>query len=130
MAATTARATDGRLSLLPQYEQVSSALCADDLVTASAAARSLAAEAVRLHQATIANSAQAIAKADDLVTARNAFKLLSREAVALARRQKGYFILHCVMADAEWVQSTRKVANPYFGSDMPACGTIQEETQG
>ncbi|MFA5057158.1 MAG: hypothetical protein WC485_03520 [Opitutaceae bacterium] len=130
VAATAARAADNRLALLPLYERVSSALCADDLATARAAARNLAVEAVRLHHDPIARSAKTVARADDLGSARNAFKVLSHEAVALARQQGGYFIMTCPMAQADWVQSTREVANPYFGKDMPTCGALKEETKG
>jgi hypothetical protein len=34
------------------------------------------------------------------------------------------------MAEADWVQSTREVANPYYGQAMLSCGTVTEETKG
>jgi len=117
-----ARAAEDPSALIPRYEKIAAALVADDLGGAQAAARQLAAAADRLHRADLAAAAQAVA--------RTAFKTLSSEIIALARRQKGYFIMTCPMAHADWVQSTREVANPYFGKDMPTCGSVTEETKG
>jgi len=115
--------------LLTQYEKVSAALVADDVSAAKAAAQQLAVEATGLHHDAIAGSARAVAEAGDLAAARQAFKILSTEAIALARKQKGYFIMTCPMAQADWVQRTRSVANPYLGKDMPTCGSVKEETK-
>jgi hypothetical protein len=123
-------AVENPSTLIPCYEKISAALVADNFADAQAAARQLAADAARLHRDGIAAAAQAVAKAGDLAAARAAFKLLSNETIALARQQKGYFIMTCPMAQADWVQSTRDVANPYFGQAMPTCGTVKEETKG
>lgn len=128
--AATVRAAGNQLSLLPLYEKVAAALSTDNLTAAKAAAQNLATEAVRLHHADIASSAEAVARADDLARAREVFKALSAEAVALAKHAKGYFIMTCPMAKADWVQSTRAVANPYLGKDMSTCGSVKEETRG
>jgi hypothetical protein len=123
-------AVENSSALIPCYEKISAALVADNFADAQAAARQLAAEAARLHRDGIAAAAQAVAKAGDLAAARAAFKTLSNETIALARQQKGYFIMTCPMAQADWVQSTREVANPYLGRDMPTCGTVKEKTKG
>jgi len=34
------------------------------------------------------------------------------------------------MAQADWVQGTPEVANPYLGKEMLACGEVKEETKG
>lgn len=125
-----ARAAENSSALLPRYEKISSALVADNFGAARTAARQLATEAADLHQDRLAAAAQAVAKAGDLAGARDAFKILSRETIPLARRLKGWFIINCPMADADWVQSTRHIANPYFGQSMPTCGTVTEETKG
>lgn len=130
LAATLAFATENQLALLPLYENAASALCADDLTAAKAAAWILATEAVRLHHDGIAGSAAAVAKADGIAGARTLFKALSTATITLAQHAKGYFILTCPMAQAEWVQSTREVANPYLGKEMLACGEVKEETKG
>ncbi len=131
MAAAGARGADmAPRQILADYETVRAALAADDLTAATAAAQKLATAEIRLHHAALADSAQGIAAAGDLTAARAAFKTLSNEAVALARQQKGYFIMTCPMAQADWVQSTREVSNPYLGKDMPTCGSVKEETKG
>lgn len=123
------RAAENPSALIARYEKISAALVANDIAVAQAAARQLAAEAGRLHRAGITTAAQAVAQAGDLAAARAAFKTLSNETIALARHQKGYFIMTCPMAQADWVQSTPAVANPYFGQAMPTCGTVKEETK-
>ena len=87
LAATLAFATENQLALLPLYENAASALCADDLTAAKAAAWILATEAVRLHHDGIAGSAAAVAKADGIAGARTLFKALSNETIALAQQQ-------------------------------------------
>lgn len=123
-------AAENQPALIPLYEKVASALADDDLIAARAAAQKLAAEAVRLHHAGSAGSAKAVAQADDLAGAREAFKTLSIEMVALTKHTAGYFILTYPMAQADWVQSTRAVTNPYLGKDMLTCGAVKEETKG
>lgn len=123
-------AAEDQSPLIPLYEKVAAALVADDLTAVRAAVQRLATEAVRLHHAGIASSAKAVARTDDLAGAREAFKTLSTETIALAKHIKGYFILTCPMAQADWVQSTRAVANPYLGKDMLTCGEVKEETKG
>jgi hypothetical protein len=128
--AGVAQAAEDQSPLIPLYEKVAAALVADNLPAARTAVEKLASEAVRLHHAGIAGSAPAVARADDLAGAREEFKILSIEAVALATHTKGYFILTCPMAQADWVQSTRAVANPYLGKDMLTCGEVKAETKG
>lgn len=122
--------TQEQLSLFPKYEKISSALAQDDLAQAKSAAQALAVTAVRAHNIKLADSAGLLAKADDLTRAREIFKTVSSEAVALAQHAKGYFIVTCPMADADWVQSTKEVSNPYLGQAMLTCGSIKEETKG
>ena len=125
-----ARATEKPTHLLSLYERVSTALAADDLTGARSAACALAVEAAQFQQKDIAATATAVGKAADLAAARTEFRTLSSDVIALARQEKGYFLVHCPMADADWVQSTRKIANPYLGKDMSTCGTVTEETKG
>jgi hypothetical protein len=129
-AAISALAAENQRALLPLYEKVANALCADDLAAATAAAGTLATEAVGLHHDGIATSAKSVASARDLAGAREAFKTLSTPVIELAKQTKGYFILTCPMAQADWVQSTGEVANPYFGKAMRSCGSVKEETKG
>jgi hypothetical protein len=129
-AVVGARATENPSALIPRYEKIAAALVADNFAGAQAAARQLAAEADRLHHAGLAAAAQAGAQAGDLTAARGAFKTLRTETIALARRQKGYFIMTCPMTQADWAQRTREVANPHLGKVMLACGDVKEEPNG
>ena len=130
LAAASALAVETPLELIPLYEKVAHALCADDLAAAKAAAGTLATEAARLHHDGIAGPATAVTGADGIAAARTSFKALSTAIITLAQRANGYFILTCPMAQADWVQSTRQVANPYLGKEMLACGEVKEETKG
>ena len=124
------QAAEPATALLPLYEKVSAALVADNLPAARTAADDLATAAMAAHQADVASTAGTVARATDLAASREAFKALSRDAVVLARRERGWFIVNCPMADADWVQSSRAIANPYFGQSMSSCGTVTEETKG
>ncbi len=116
--------------ILAGYETVRAALANDDLAAARAAAQALATNEVRQHHRAIADSAQDLVTAGDFTAARAAFKVLSHEAIALARTLDGFFIMTCPMAEADWVQTTRDMSNPYLGKDMPTCGSVVEETKG
>ncbi|MGE3172785.1 MAG: efflux RND transporter periplasmic adaptor subunit [Planctomycetota bacterium] len=74
----------------------------------------------------------------DIVDARVAFKLVSSAAVRLfelARpaaqaRPDGetrLIVQHCPMAEADWLQATAPVRNPYYGSSMLECGAPRRE---
>lgn len=105
--------TEADHAFLARYELIRTALAADDLAAARAAAAALP-------------EAKPVADAGDITSARKAFKELSARAIALARGQPGYYIAHCSMfpGGADWVQTTDTVSNPYWGKSMPRCGTI------
>ena len=44
------------------------------------------------------------------------------EAEKLAAGQSGYYVMHCPMKKADWVQTSSKVENPYGGKEMLSCG--------
>lgn len=103
-------------TFLAHYERIRVALFSDDLAAAQTAANEMPA-------------AKAIAEADSISEARKAFKVLSARAVELARDQSGYFIAHCTMfpGGADWVQTSDRIDNPYWGKSMPHCGTIEKQ---
>lgn len=77
---------------------------------------------------TVANEADALAKASDLRSARAAFKPLSDSLIrylADLKAKDAYVQVYCPMARASWLQSDRKVNNPYYGPAMATCGEIQ-----
>src|SRR4051795_11529673 len=104
--------TDKRF--LARYEKVCDALAADDLAGAKTAAGDLGEDGATL------------AKSDSLKEARTAFEKLSDKAKQLAAGQFGYYIVNCPMLKKDWVQTSEKIANPYFGKEMLSCGEIKK----
>jgi membrane fusion protein, copper/silver efflux system len=64
----------------------------------------------------------------ELKVQRTAFKELSAQVIALLRirppAEPSLFVAHCPMVDADWLQTSQQIANPYYGSEMLTCGTI------
>src|SRR5256714_8143710 len=99
---------------LARYEKVRSALAADDLGAARTAAGDLGDEGVPL------------AKSSSLKDARAAFEQLTDKATQLAVGQAGFYVVHCPMLQKDWVQTSEKIANPYYGKEMATCGEIKK----
>jgi hypothetical protein len=110
-------------SFLKHYEAIRTGLATDDLVATKKAGAAMTAPS-----APAAEAAKMIAAAESLAAAREAFKPLSKEAVALAAGQPGYYHAHCPMVpknEGDWVQTAKKISNPYFGKSMATCGSIE-----
>ncbi|MCK6485885.1 MAG: efflux RND transporter periplasmic adaptor subunit [Phycisphaerae bacterium] len=64
----------------------------------------------------------------DLKGQRGILKSLSEKTIALLRARPPVdgtlFTVHCPMVDADWVQASEEVANPYYGSEMLRCGRV------
>ena len=124
----------GQKAFLSQYEAVRAALAADDLAAAKRAAAPLAKDLAMVAKEQskaqpAADAAQKIASADALAIAREAFKAVSKRAVHYAKGKEGYHVANCPMVeggDGEWVQTSTKISNPYFGKAMLTCGAIKE----
>ncbi len=108
--------------VLASYVKVSAALADDDLAAAKAAAVAVAKHAGMSDKKEIAAKAEAVAKATKIDAARENFKALSAAVEPLAAGEKGYVVMHCPMAGADWLQTSAKVQNPYFGKAMLTCG--------
>ncbi len=108
--------SSAQVQFLSSYELVRAALAADDLAAAKAAAAKLQSDA----------AGEQLVKADSLNSARMDFKKLSVRAVNIARGHAGYHIAHCPMVDADWVQATTTICNPYLGAKMATCGAIAD----
>lgn len=129
--AMSACCSDGSQScgeLVKAYVPVADALAGDDLVKAQSAATTLARQADADGMTTIYRPALAIAQAKDLAAARSAFKSLSHEVTPLVKDNKDFVVMHCPMADADWVQADATVRNPYFGKAMLSCGEPKSGT--
>ncbi len=113
--------SDEQKTFLTQYEAVRAGLAADDLTAAKKAA-------VAITAGPATDSAKRIASADSIATAREAFKALSKQALTAAAGQSGYYHAHCPMVpnnEGNWVQTSKKISNPYFGKSMATCGSIE-----
>ena len=115
--------SDMKPEILSSYVKISAALAADDLTAAKAAAASVAGHAgMSESNKAITPKAEAVAKAKDIEGARDAFKSLSAAIEPLAAGEKGYVVMNCPMMNADWVQTSKDVKNPYFGKAMLTCG--------
>ena len=120
---------------LVQYEMVRAALAADDLVGAKKAAAVVAAMPVIHHENGVdappgfVQDARKFAGSDSLEAAREVFKSFSKRAVHVTENKPGYYVAHCPMVpnnEGDWVQTTKKISNPYLGKAMPTCGSIKD----
>lgn len=119
-------------ALFAVYDEIHDALAADRVAGVAEAGARLASLAESGTGAT--NSAHAeVARAagelagSELKTLRTAFAELSRAMARLAAATgyEGAQLYHCPMVQAYWLQpkADTAVANPYYGSSMPKCGS-------
>ncbi len=106
--------TSAEKEYLAGYEKIRAALVADDLAEARQAASSLGEEG------------STMAESESLEAARTEFAALSAKAEKLAAEQPGYYVVHCPMAKKDWVQTSEKVENPYYGKKMSSCGELKK----
>ena len=110
-----------RLAQVTQYVQAQEALAADDFMKAKTALKQL----VPLVDATARPLVEAAANAPNIVTMRSKFWPLS-ELFVKGNLPSGYARAYCPMYErgAPWIQKDGPVRNPYYGSTMLTCGTV------
>lgn len=122
-------------ALYKSYHVLYEALITDNLQSAQKAALSLSATAKVLPAAaSIAITAKKIALTKTINAQRKEFSTISNELISIFRKgvlNKGaVYAAFCPMANdgkgAYWLTSEKKIANPYFGSQMLTCGSIKE----
>jgi hypothetical protein len=118
---------DPTKEILSAYEPVRAALAGDDLKQAKTAAAELSKKATASQIDIMVKASDELAKSDSIEKARAAFKTISNEAVKIAKDKKGYFVLTCSMVNADWVQTSTKVENPYYGKQMLTCGEVKSK---
>lgn len=139
----------GRLqAVFNSYFPVKDALFRTDAATAAEKAAQLvsaikAVEMGRLnaaeHQAwmamvqTLTANAAGIAASRDIAGQRTAFAALSEDMYRLAKvsqREAPVYYQHCPMynkgAGANWLSKEKTIENPYYGAQMPGCGSVTE----
>ena len=116
-----------------EYDRIRKALAGDSLEGVPGAAASLASSLKSVEgpgkseAAETAKAAQQLSKETSIEEARTSFKGLSAAYIRLLRKSDAtgeLFRFHCPMAKADWVQSDRETANPYYGASMPGCGSV------
>jgi Cu(I)/Ag(I) efflux system membrane fusion protein len=89
--------------------------------------------------AKLTEPAKMITAALDIKAARTAFLSLSQEVTTLVEhigttQDTPLYIAHCPMAfnneGGSWLQADKTVSNPYYGSMMLRCGSIQKLISG
>jgi uncharacterized protein (DUF2342 family) len=132
-------------SLSRRYETIRVSLTKDSIAGISAEAKAIDAElakaekkldaaafgttdakAVKTLIPQLRLNVQKVAAAKNIAEARDAFGALSTNWIAMrkvASGAKGH-IAYCSMANKAWVQPTRELGNPYYGSSMLRCGEI------
>lgn len=134
------------------YLSIKNALASDNPETAAVAAKSLSEILANIDKSRFSaaekpafdkseqglgeHSVQIAANAGDIKLQRNHFILLSNAAYELAKNFGGnetLYHMHCPMANnnqgALWISESIEIKNPYFGSEMLTCGSVEEQIQ-
>lgn len=69
-----------------------------------------------------------LSQSKNIKEARQIFKLLSEEMIATTNKKDlgELKIAYCPMEKAKWIQKETEIKNPYYGSSMLECGSIEE----
>lgn len=122
--------------VLEQYSKIHNSLTDDTTVGVDSAAQSIVkivdgisttdAKVLGL-TSNVSKSAQDI-QGKDLEMARSRFFELSKPLLAYVYQfysgEREYFRFYCDMAKKGWVQDTKELRNPYYGSSMLTCGEL------
>ena len=122
--------------LIDAYLRMQRALAGDTLDGVLESAAALATETAKIGSAaaTIKMAANPFAEVNDLAAARDAFGPLSDAIIAYARANNATSSDHlsvafCPMLKKYWLQKGETIRNPYYGSKMPDCGRIIDDTK-
>ncbi len=133
--------TEALDSLVTAYLTIQERLAADRVDGLESALETVRTTAAALGAAGGAPVAAAVASLErgasgpsgDLAALRVRFRDLSVGVIAivdLAAPEASVHVAHCPMAKASWLQRSKDVANPYYGSEMLTCGTIDRTVEG
>ena len=145
-------AVTGLTAIMDQYFQVKNALASDNSPAAAEAASALTAAVAALDkslltadqkqaydalQAPLKDNAESIAANPENINAqRMHFVALSETAYQFVKNfgaGRPVYHDHCPMArenqGAMWISESQPISNPYFGSQMPSCGRVEEVIQ-
>lgn len=134
-------------TLIDPYLSIQKGLAGDDLPAAKAGAKNyLDAMKATPHKgeahkeaSDLSAPAKVIAETSDIKAAREAFLDLSKEVSSLVKHvgmtgDTPLYLAKCPMAfdnkGGIWIQSGKTVDNPYYGSMMLRCGSVQKQIGG
>ncbi|MBL4575598.1 MAG: DUF3347 domain-containing protein [Opitutaceae bacterium] len=133
-------------TLVQPYLQIQQALAEDDLEASKQAAENfmeaMAKGPSKEGKPSIAKleiAGNEIVKSTDIGAVRGAFSSLSQQMKPLIEHvgtsgESPLYLAHCPMAfDGEggtWIQDSDQIANPYYGSMMLRCGSVQKQIAG
>ena len=118
-----------------QYQNLSTALVAGNVLNAKIASNAMEAGLKEMHaSADLISSTSKITSATNISVQRAAFANLSRDVIALVKKagvsDGGIYVGYCPMAldnkGARWLTNKKEINNPYFGEEMLTCGEIIE----
>lgn len=135
--------------IVDHYLHVKNALATDNSAEAAIGSKAMEAALVKLDKSILTaeqkqvfdkiegglkETSTAIAKSGENIKQQRAQFVVMSEAVYELVKNFGagrpIYHDHCPMArdnqGAMWISEIREVKNPYFGSEMPACGTVEE----
>jgi predicted component of type VI protein secretion system len=131
--APSARADQLTPAIVDPAVAIQSALAKDSLegVPANAGAIEEQARKLGAPAAKIGAAAKELQGAAKLAEARTAFGKLSEAIVAYVDSQKlsldpRFKIAFCPMALKPWIQKDGPIQNPYYGTEMPTCGSFRK----
>lgn len=106
---------------LNSYVKMQEALASDDFKTAQEAHKQICSKELVKHMKEYKDCHKKFKDIDDL---RNSFKTLSKVYIAHGNKDemKGLMKASCPMANAQWIQKTGTIKNPYYGKSMLECG--------
>jgi len=135
-----AQTKNSQISKLYQnYLTLKSALVSDQAANATKAANAFIKTAGTIDYKLISEGnieklkkdATAISNEKRIQKQRSYFFNLSDNMIAIAKKYKvsdsSAYVQYCPMAKGSWLSDSKKIANPYYGSQMLSCGTVQSE---
>lgn len=121
-------------SVFDYYLKIESALANESAVgigfNASAIASAVRGDSMKMFPKKVANQAEILAGTRNLSSAREAFKPLSESLIQYLADHNitgAYVEVYCPMAKASWLQTGRKINNPYMAGSMRSCGRIKQK---
>ena len=119
-------------AVIDPYLKIQAALAADSMddVTANAGRIATAAAALGAPAMKIDTAAIQLASAGDIADARGKFGTLSSAVDTYMTGlhltpPEGVKVAFCPMVHKPWLQEGEAIANPYYGKEMPTCGSFR-----